>query len=307
MYFVGYVGVKQLIAENEVIRLSGPVAVGGCGGSGTRVVAEILRALGIRMGGLLNQSLDNLWFSLLFKRPQWLIAVDNNHPQEIELGISIFVKAMEGQLALQPNEYTFIIRALQESAKVRNDYVWPLQVAQNLISSGNVAPDSTVGWGWKEPNSHIFIKHLARCVSDIKYIHIIRHGVDMAFSKNQNQLRNWGSYFSIEMPVSSQAIPRASLSYWVQANRHAIIAARKALGNNFLLIRYEDLCVKPRETVSDLSEFLGANIDLQTLDLAAHIPRIPNSIGRYKNQDLSVFKQSDLAFLEEFGYALDEA
>ena len=44
------------------------VAAGGVGGSGTRLVAELLRGLGLQMGSDLNVSLDTRWFTLLFKR-----------------------------------------------------------------------------------------------------------------------------------------------------------------------------------------------------------------------------------------------
>lgn len=49
--------------------LPGPVAIGGVGGSGTRVFAEILRGFGFYIGDCLNGALDNLWFTLLCKRP----------------------------------------------------------------------------------------------------------------------------------------------------------------------------------------------------------------------------------------------
>lgn len=44
------------------------VVVGGVGGSGTRWVAHVLAALGIHMGLDQNESLDNLTYTLLFKR-----------------------------------------------------------------------------------------------------------------------------------------------------------------------------------------------------------------------------------------------
>jgi len=44
-----------------------PLAIGGVGGSGTRVVAAAAIALGIDMGCDLNPALDNLFFTLLFR------------------------------------------------------------------------------------------------------------------------------------------------------------------------------------------------------------------------------------------------
>ncbi len=50
----------------------GPVFVGGVGGSGTRVFAQILQGLGVQLGPCLNDALDNLWFTSLLKRPEWV-------------------------------------------------------------------------------------------------------------------------------------------------------------------------------------------------------------------------------------------
>ena len=47
---------------------SSVIAVGGVGGSGTRLIAAFLDRLGIYMGDDQNESLDNLWFNLLFKQ-----------------------------------------------------------------------------------------------------------------------------------------------------------------------------------------------------------------------------------------------
>ncbi len=45
-----------------------PVVIGGVGGSGTRLIAQILKDLGYFMGNDLNEANDNLLFPLLFKR-----------------------------------------------------------------------------------------------------------------------------------------------------------------------------------------------------------------------------------------------
>jgi len=45
-----------------------PVAIGGVGGSGTRLIAQCLKELGYFIGSDLNESNDNLLFTALFKR-----------------------------------------------------------------------------------------------------------------------------------------------------------------------------------------------------------------------------------------------
>jgi len=58
--------------------------------------------------------------------------------------------------------------------------------------------DQYKGWGWKEPNTHIYLEFLSKYFSDLKYIFVIRHGLDMAFSKNQAQLYNWGNLLGVK-------------------------------------------------------------------------------------------------------------
>ena len=45
-----------------------PVAIGGVGGSGTRLIAQILHEAGFYLGDDLSYAIDNLWFTLLFRR-----------------------------------------------------------------------------------------------------------------------------------------------------------------------------------------------------------------------------------------------
>ena len=47
------------------------VAIGALGGSGTRVVAQIISNLGVDIGDNLNYPNDNLIFTALFRAPKW--------------------------------------------------------------------------------------------------------------------------------------------------------------------------------------------------------------------------------------------
>ncbi len=49
------------------VQIETPVAIGGVGGCGTRLIAEMLMRVGFFLGSDLNESLDNLWFTLAFK------------------------------------------------------------------------------------------------------------------------------------------------------------------------------------------------------------------------------------------------
>ena len=86
-------------------------------------------------------------------------------------------------------------------------------------------------------------------------------------------------------------------------NRRAVEFGEKYPQNRYHMIRYEDLCKKPAETVTRLLEFLGA----PRMDVSPLIEEIYDrgNIGRWRRAsmpeivELSRTLQSDL---ERFGY-----
>ena len=74
------------------------VSIGGVGGSGTRAVARILELLGYFMGGSLNRSGDNLWFTALLRRPRWYREVcSENLGHEVDQVLETFYRIMSGR------------------------------------------------------------------------------------------------------------------------------------------------------------------------------------------------------------------
>jgi len=226
-----------------------PLAIGGVGGSGTRIFAELLMRAGVAMGENLNVSNDNLDFTRCFKRKDWF----ENYPAPAQLS-----QAWQDFVAGQP-------------------------IAQHV---------EAYRWGWKEPNTHLFLGALIENIRGLKYIHILRNGLDMAFSSNQGQLRNWGAYMlGTDAPLT--VTPENSLSYWIAANERAIEIGQR-LGNRFLLMKYEDLCAYPEREIARLFAF--ANIAEDVAPYAALIA--PRSIGRHKQHELSHFLPSQIAHME---------
>jgi len=184
---------------------SGPVVVGGIGGSGTRVIANILKETGYYLGTDLNDALDNLWFTLLFKRPRWFQR-QKNLEAEVVKGLSLFEKIMKNKGGITRDEYLFLVSAFFDIFFNGHDHLgsgrarWSLQRIKNMLirQSPEENQDQYKGWGWKEPNTHIYLEFLSKYFSDLKYIFVIRHGLDMAFSKNQAQLYNWGNLLGVK-------------------------------------------------------------------------------------------------------------
>ena len=73
-------------------------------------------------------------------------------------------------------------------------------------------PEDAPLWGWKEPTSHIFLSQMQTHFGDrLHYVHVIRNGVYMAHSKNQNQVSRWGQRFGIEAEIDTFADVRHSI------------------------------------------------------------------------------------------------
>jgi hypothetical protein len=106
------------------------VAIGGVGGSGTRIVAQLIKDAGFYLGSDLNSANDNLWFTLLFKRPRWFIRNSANR-EVIFQGLDIFSRAMTGN-SLSLADFGFISGAAADMAVNGQDHfkngrgLWPL-------------------------------------------------------------------------------------------------------------------------------------------------------------------------------------
>ena len=214
-----------------------PVVIGGVGGSGTRLFARIFMQAGFFLGSDLNLENDNLWFTLLFRRPRWYQRVAAGQENRIFTGLRVLTKAMLGTGALTLDEAAFLAGAAVELSvnfQVSNKTMrgtWPFERARNIMRAAKTPPAGNYrGWVWKEPNSHIYLPYLFRQYPALKYVHVIRHGLDLAFSINQVQLQNWSFLFGLKRPKSKSEVPAASLKYWVRANERAIDLGKRFPG-----------------------------------------------------------------------------
>lgn len=292
-----------------IIPVKGPVIIGGVGGSGTRVVAEIISLFGFYLGNDLNSASDNLTYTLLFKRPKWF---RKYYPvsRRFMAGFSILEKTILTGNPLSIGERIFLSRAVKEMSKYghnpegqgRGD--WPYERLKFIRNAAQLDTSKYVGWGWKEPNSHLALEGINDYFPDFKYIHTIRHGLDMACSSNQQQLYNWASLFNIGIPEGQGDLNAASFRYWVEANRRVVDIGNRLGDQKFLLVNYDELCKNPLPGIMDLAKFLGLNPDEDTIARAVSLPHVPESAGRYKNHHDFVITEEDKLFLEAMGFTV---
>ena len=270
---------------------SAPVAIGGVGGSGTRLIAQVLMDLGFYMGGDLNESNDNLWFTLLFKRPEILSLTE----RELRELLNLFVGRMTGA-ACSPAQ-TEWIRRLAAYDRPQHPADWLRDRADSLLRAGAVGTDPAQ-WGWKEPNTHVVLDRLQAALPAMKYIHVMRNGLDMAHSINQNQLRLWGTQFiGREYEIS----PYFSLRFWCTVHRR-VLALGESMPERFLLLNYDRFCLHPQDGIGKLLDFLDVAPSAADVARLAHLVRAPSSIGRYKKHGLDLFDPADVAFVAHLGF-----
>jgi len=261
----------------------GPVVVGGVGGSGTRVFAHLIRELGVYTGNALNrETLDNVWFGVLLgERPQWFRA----RPAEIQPMLSLFAKAMRGNAALDETESIVLREAVRERlerasrrlgrdlTQGEKDVVCAHERAMRKAGKG---PEGPLPWGWKTPESHIFLEQLAAAFPTMKYIHVIRNGLDLVDkAQAKRQVRFWGSIFGIDTEDPTELAPQAVLRYSRHVNQRALTLGPELLGERFLPLHYESACSDPKDTVTTVADFLGLHPDPSVLDAFSAFVRVP--------------------------------
>lgn len=134
-------------------KLSPPIVVGGVGGSGTRLIAQMLQDIGVFMGSVRNVSEDAMPF----------VPVYDNHINAYLCG-----EVHWGDLV--------------------DDLLQALDA--HCLSDGIEIPGR---WGWKNPRSIYLLPLLDDMFEGMRFIHVVRDGQAMATSENQAQLIKHGS------------------------------------------------------------------------------------------------------------------
>ena len=254
---------------------------------------------GIYIGDDLNGPNDNLTFTCLFKRPELLSAGE----EEIARHLHTFEKYMTGE-RWSLTDYKRYFHAFRNNPQFS---ARPLKVYRDMFRvwrKNNTKRSTPRRWGWKEPNTQVFLEHVATHFDDIRYIQVVRHGLDMAFSSNRQQLELWNEVHDIEVPEGEPDIFVAQLEYWIKANKRSLETGKRVLGEHFLQLNYEDLCSDPERVIPEVLDFLGIAVSVDKLEELFQLPR-PTSRGRYKNNDNSIFPAWMIDEVRHLGFDVD--
>ncbi|MEM1111245.1 MAG: sulfotransferase [Pseudomonadota bacterium] len=246
--------------------LPDPIGVGAVGGSGTRLLLQILSQAGVAMASPLNEAGD------AYEWPPW---------QKL---LSPTMLAKHGRDTLLPN----ILHAFEGLLLARRE---------NLGLAGRA--------GWKVPGTFHWLAELADFFPGFQYLHLVRNGMDMAYSGNQNQVKNWGPSLGVELRYveDDSVAPQVMLEYWLRANERAREVAAERMNGRMLVIRFEDLCEEPRQEIARILGFLAIPAGESELDRLAGLVKSPSSVGRYRQKPWQDdFSSAQLERLAALGY-----
>ncbi|NNE97720.1 MAG: hypothetical protein HKN25_01735 [Pyrinomonadaceae bacterium] len=274
------------------------IAVGALGGSGTRAVAQILIESGVYLGDNLNESNDNLVFTTLFKNVEWYIGASEADVMRRMLILAKYMRRERFSIA----DFREFVRATRTNPFLDGGFRLYFRLLRKLLPSPKRARPSV--WGWKEPNSQMFVDHIKTFFPKIRYIHVIRNGLDMAFSKNLQQLKNWGYLYDIHVDGKETETELAvkQLEFWIKSSEKVIIEGKKLFNENFYLLNHTKFCTNPVVEVEELLEFLNLDVPKNIRESLFKIPVVPASFERYKNYDINTFSEDQIRLVKSFGF-----
>lgn len=146
-------------------------------------------------------------------------------------------------------------------------------------------------WGWKLSESGFALPVLAALLPNLRVLHLIRDGRDVAFSDhtgptdafwrkvffNRAEVTTWRG-LALTGPSYRQRPHLFNAQHWA----NAVAVARgygEALGDRYRELRYEALCAAPAESLAPLLAWLGLSTNAET---AVRDMAIKPAVGRFR-------------------------
>ena len=259
------------------------VVICGVGGSGTRAVVQLLQELDPRNQlPDRNQADDTLAATLLCKHQMAL--------EEGPLGFDecwpMLISALEGAGIGGASSIPQLLR-LAMINRPHHSKAWLLYRAWRFVREARLADGSP--WLIKEPNLQMFADRILASRQDVVVLVIVRNGLDMAFSRNQQQVVTWGA---------GEPTPAASLEHWCRSHERLLEIGDKYPGR-MVFLGYEDLCSRPADAIDPLARALSSIDPGELAARASQVFEPPSTIGRHLAEDYTAIPPSLRLAVEE--------
>jgi len=272
--------IQHALAARRISRTDhAPVVIGATGGSGTRVIHGVLETAGLFMGH--RQKLNHAGDAM-----------------DIEPVLDAYINPILSATNTLDYETDDLPKKLRTAASR------DLAIAVARFLSALPAPRTR--WGWKNPRSMYILPLIHALLPEVRFIHLVRDGRDMATSDNQNQPRK--HYQALFAEPLNKTDPSGSIRLWAAANLAVADWAERNLGECYLRLRFEDLCAEPENGVRRILEFAGfKDPEIQpALVTAGETVAAPSSLNRWRQLDSAIAEtltRQGAVALARFGYA----
>jgi hypothetical protein len=244
-----------------------PVVIAAIGGSGTRVFARIIRHAGLFIGNDLNQQEDSQPFIDFYN-----------------IWIPLYIQKLY-------DHDDGIYQVLKK------DFL--NGVEQHLCGIDN----SNTIWGIKNPKAIHMIPLWHDVFPDMKFIHVVRNGLDIVYSNNQGQFECYKDLI-FNRRTENVYSHSGKILFWSRVNRLASEYGETYLKDRYLRIRFEDLCLQPQTVIKKIFEFLEI-YDSNKLANAISEVSYKKTINRWKKRpvrEIYEIMKAGQPELEYFGY-----
>jgi len=213
-----------------------PIVATGRGGSGTRLLSNVLQSMNVFLGNKLGKMGDSLeWVNLLAR-----ISTE---------------------------------RSRNEDYKTKKCYRSSLhETAGAILNFAGL--DENKNWGWKLPETMLAVPEVFDAFPKAKLIHLVRHPVNSSLRRTHVTSRTdnlvghsilTAAYKSLNWQkarINSDPDYLKNAATWLYQVGEVVSYARKNLNaSNYLEIQFEDLCTYPINTFFSIAHFLNINTD----------------------------------------------
>jgi hypothetical protein len=236
------------------LQQASPIVVIGMHRSGTRVVVDVLEKLGVFMGA--DRQGDGESVSFMQINENLLHQCGAFWSEPMSAHFMLAQPEIVEQLATSTRE-----TLTAQLEKYAGPSGWHLEASSSPLPA----------FGWKDPRNTFTLPVWKKVFPNLRAIHIVRHGVDVAASLTRRHAQAIRSATGELAPSALTVIRDHALgvlssrrgwtlpeafTMWEQYVEKARQESA-ALGSRALEIRYEDLLVQPREVIPVIARFCG--------------------------------------------------
>ncbi len=278
--------------------MANPVVVVGMHRSGTSLVSRILDDCGVMMGKDLQEDHESIFFISL---NEWIYG---------NAGASWERPGALSELTNLPPA----MEAVEEYVRKRLSSRSSRKYSGKLLKNGLFDMDER--WGWKDPRNGPTLPLWRSIWPDMKVIHVIRHGVDVAASLKTRNSAHWEgdvSRFKKWLPTYSW---RSSKSPIMRGQRSSTLEGGLSFWSEQLeieseilapiedkhVVRYEELLSSPRDSITKILEYISIEITEEKLTLIEETIDPSRAFAFMNNPELLEFAEKNAETLEKHGY-----